>query len=185
MVKEANFLGIGNAMIEIPLSALSELVGGTWKKYGGIGVSPGLDVLDTAAKDVMKISQGVGDVLEGKPAIGAAKMLSPLIAPPINKGFTAVGVKGMEMMLNLERTNQLQMFLDTLRTSKKAPYTRTGVMVAPTPVQAPKVKPKTYYERKEQYIKSKVTAPTMDVLNSPIQGVSSNLADLLGKPKGT
>ena len=185
MVKEANFLGIGNAMIEIPLSALSELVGGTWKKYGGIGVSPGLDVLDTAAKDVMKISQGVGDVLEGKPAIGAAKMLSPLIAPPINKGFTAVGVKGMEMMLNLERTNQLQMFLDTLRTSKKAPYTRTGVMVAPTPIQAPKVKPKTYYERKEQYIKSKVTAPTMDVLNSPIQGVSSNLADLLGKPKGT
>jgi len=185
MVKEANFLGIGNAMIEIPLSVLSELVGGTWKKYGGIGVSPGLDVLDTAARDFIKISQGVGDVLEGKPAIGAAKMLSPLIAPPVNKGFTAVGVKGMEMMLNLERTNQLQIFLDTLRTSKKAPYTRTGVMVAPTPVQAPKVKPKTYYERKEQYIKSKVTAPTMDVLNSPIQGVSSNLADLLGKPKRT
>jgi len=113
-------------------------------------------------------------------------MVAPLIAPPVNKGFTAIPVKGMEMMLNLERTNQLQIFLDSLRTSKKAPYTRGGTVVAPAPLKAPTVKPKTFYDRKEQYEKSRVTTPKLDI-NSQfnIKGVSSNLADLLGKPKGT
>ena len=185
-VKEMNLLGVGNALLEIPLSATSEMVGGTWKKYGGLSTTPGLDVLSSLGSDVNKVVTGVTDVLEGNTARGTAKMVAPLIAPPVNKGFTAIPVKGMEMMLNLERTNQLQIFLDSLRTSKKAPYTRGGTVVAPAPLKAPTVKPKTFYDRKEQYEKSRVTTPKLDI-NSQfnIKGVSSNLADLLGKPKGT
>ena len=185
-VKEMNLLGVGNALLEIPLSATSEMVGGTWKKYGGLSTTPGLDVLSSLGSDVNKVVTGVADVLEGNTARGTAKMVAPLIAPPVNKGFTAIPVKGMEMMLNLERTNQLQIFLDSLRTSKKAPYTRGGTVVAPAPLKAPTVKPKTFYDRKEQYEKSRVTTPKLDI-NSQfnIKGVSSNLADLLGKPKGT
>lgn len=185
-VKEMNLLGIGNALLEIPLSAISEMVGGTWKKYGGLSTTPGLDVLSSVSSDFNKITTGVTDVLEGNTARGTAKMVAPLIAPPVNKGFTAIPVKSMETLLNLERTNQLQIFLDSLRTSKKAPYTRGSTVVAPTPLKAPTVKPKTFYDRKEQYEKSRVTTPKLDI-NSQfnIKGVSSNLADLLGKPKGT
>jgi hypothetical protein len=52
------------------------------------------------------------------------------------------------------------------------------------PVEAPKPRKKDYYELREQYRKSRVIAPKMD-LNSQfnIKGVSSDLADILGKLK--
>jgi hypothetical protein len=182
--REMNLLGIGNAAIEAPLSVLSEISGGTWKFYGGATTTPGLDVLGSSIKDVKKIYEGIGDIGSGNVAQGAAKTLSPLIAPPVNKGFTAIPVKSMELMLQLDRQNQLQIFLDALRSSKKAPYGRRMPTQPVAPVEAPKPRKKDYYELREQYRKSRVIAPKMD-LNSQfnIKGVSSDLADILGKLK--
>ena len=182
--REMNLLGIGNAAIEAPLSVLSEISGGTWKFYGGATTTPGLDVLGSSIKDVKKIYEGIGDIGSGNVAQGAAKTLSPLIAPPVNKGFTAIPVKSMELMLQLDRQNQLQIFLDALRSSKKAPYSRRMPTQPVAPVEAPKPRKKDYYELREQYRKSRVIAPKMD-LNSQfnIKGVSSDLADILGKLK--